>query len=365
MSESFEIHSSIRDYAVETGPGTLDAWLGANPEALVLCDQRLLGHWDNLKAQPRVIAVPADEDRKNLGSVAEIIESMRDAGANRQSHMLAVGGGVVQDLATFAASVYMRGIDWTYCPTTLLGMVDSCVGGKSSINVGEYKNIVGNYYPPARILIDPVFCRTLPVTQRIAGLCEAAKICFASDDETFRNYLGLVAQGDLFADESRLARLVSLSLRAKKGFIEEDEFDHGIRLLLNFGHTFGHALEGASGFALSHGVAVGVGVLAAIDFSRRIGLADGSHRRTRDFVAHVQGLLACVPGLDAVLDSIDAEEALRRFRSDKKHQRGHYAVILVDPQGVLTRRLVTADASTDAQIVRSFSMLKGLIHEVQ
>lgn len=365
MSESFEIHSSIRDYTVESAPGSLERHLEANPDSLLLCDQRLLGHWSTLSARPRVIPVQADEDRKNLGTVAEIIESMRRAGANRQSSLLAVGGGVVQDLATFAASVYMRGIEWTYCPTTLLGMVDSCVGGKSSINVGEYKNIAGNYYPPMRILIDPVFCRTLPATQRIAGLCEAAKICFASDDETFQNYLQLVAEGDLFADEPRLSRLVSLSLRAKKRFIEEDEFDHGVRLLLNFGHTFGHALEGASGFALSHGVAVGVGVLAAIDFSRRIGFADGTARRTRAFGAHVRYLLAQVPELRGILAGVDPAEALRRFQSDKKHQRGQYAVILVDPQGALQRKTVVADGATDAQIVDTFSALKDLMDEVQ
>lgn len=365
MSESFEIHSSIRDYTVESGPGSLEAHLDANPDSLLLCDQRLLDHWTALAARPRLIPVQADEERKNLGTVAEIIESMRRAGANRQSRLLAVGGGVVQDLATFAASVYMRGIEWTYCPTTLLGMVDSCVGGKSSINVGEFKNIAGNYYPPARILVDPGFCRTLPATQRVAGLCEAAKICFASDDPVFDGYLKLVAEPDLFADEPRLSRLVSLSLRAKKRFIEEDEFDHGIRLLLNFGHTFGHALEGASGFALSHGVAVGVGVLAAIDFSRRIGLADGSAPRTRSFVTHIQGLLAQVPELRAILAGVDPAEALRRFRSDKKHQQGHYAVILVDPQGSLQRKIIAADSATDAKIIESFSALKDLIDEVQ
>lgn len=365
MSESFEIHSSIRDYTVESGPGSLERHLDAHPDSLLLCDQRLLGHWAVLAAWPQCIAVQADEERKNLSTVAEIVESMRRAGANRQSSLLAVGGGVVQDLATFAASVYMRGIEWTYCPTTLLGMVDSCVGGKSSINVGEYKNIAGNYYPPARILIDPVFCRTLPETQRVAGLCEAAKICFASDDAVFQQYLQLVAERDLFADEPRLSRLVSLSLRAKKRFIEEDEFDHGIRLLLNFGHTFGHALEGASGFALSHGVAVGVGVLAAIDFSRRIGLADGTAPRTRAFIAHIRALLARVPQLRDILLAVDPAEALRRFQSDKKHQRGQYAVILVDPQGMLQRRMVEASAATDAQIVESFSAVKDLIDEVQ
>lgn len=361
MSESFEVHSSIRDYRVDIEVGALESCLARDAEALLVCDRQILRQRPELDARAGLVPVLAEETHKNLAAVAEIIEALRGAGANRRSHVVAIGGGVVQDLATMAASIYMRGIDWTYCPTTLLGMVDSCLGGKSSINVGAYKNIAGNYYPPSRILIDPVFCRTLPATQRVAGLCEAAKICFCSRDDAFERYLAAVAGADVFDDEQRLAGLISLSLRTKKAFIEEDEFDHGVRLLLNFGHTFGHALEGASGFALSHGIAVGVGVLCAIDFSRRLGRADGSAPRTQAFAAHVRGLLGSVPGLEHRLAGIDRSEALRRFQSDKKHQRASYAVILAGPDGHVERTVLPADASIERHLLETFGTLRSLI----
>ena len=361
MSESFEVHSSLRDYQVDVGAGLLDALLRAEPALHVVCDQQMLQHWPSVARRAGVIPVLAEEARKDLSSVAQIIESLRRAGATRGSRMLAVGGGVVQDLATMASSIYMRGIDWVYCPTTLLGMVDSCLGGKSSINVGEFKNIAGNYFPPSRILIDPVFCRTLPGVQRVAGLCEAAKICFCSRDEAFGHYQRLMSGVDVFDDESALVSLISLSLRTKKVFIEQDEFDQGIRLLLNFGHTFGHALEGASGFALSHGIAVGVGMLAAIDFARRIGLADGSAARTLALRSHVRELLAGVPDLAGVLGAIDPEQALRRFQSDKKHQTGRYAVIVVNREGFVERIQLPADPETAAHIRGTFGAVKELV----
>ena len=362
MSVSFDVHSSLRDYTVRVGHGTLQQLLAQQPGAFVLHDARL--------TQPqlrgaRAIAIEADEAKKTLATVAEVIERLRELGANRQSSLVAVGGGIVQDVATFVASSYMRGIHWVYLPTTLLGMVDSCLGGKSSINVGRFKNIAGNYFPPWEIVVDTAFCDTLPATQRIAGLCEAAKICFAARGDAFARYLELVPAASALDDAQRLGAVIELSLRTKKAFVEEDEFDRGVRLLLNFGHTFGHALEAASGFAISHGVAVGVGTLAALELSRRIGLFAAEPPRAAQLARHMRMLLREVPQLPASLAALDVDAALGAFRVDKKHRDDAYAAILVDADGQLERRLLPRTAATEAQLEAVFSDTRGLIDEIQ
>ena len=171
----------------------------------------------------------------------QVISRMRDLGVNRNTQLIAIGGGITQDVAAFCATVFMRGLRWSYLPTTMLSMADSCIGGKSSINVGKYKNLVGMIYPPEEVLIDPDFAQTLSEEQMVEGLCEAVKICFCRDEATFARYIALNPRADTLAHG--LENVLGLTLEAKRWFIEIDEFDKAERLLLNFGHTFGHAME--------------------------------------------------------------------------------------------------------------------------
>lgn len=177
MPASFDIASASGSYRVTVGTGLLADALRTHAEAIILIDERL-AHVLPADAA-RVIRVAATEDNKSLEQSAPIITRLRKLGANRRTHLLAIGGGIIQDISAFAASIYMRGIPWSYLPTTLLGMVDSCIGGKSSINVYGYKNLIGNFYPPAEIVIDLDFLKSLNVDQMVGGLCEAAKICYA------------------------------------------------------------------------------------------------------------------------------------------------------------------------------------------
>jgi len=159
MSESFSINSSIRKYSVEiTQAPRIN--LASNENTYLLVDGLVLGLWPILKYS-KTIAIDATEQTKTLETVASVIEQLRNLGANRDSHLIAVGGGIIQDVATFVASSYMRGISWSYYPSTMLGMCDSCIGGKSSINVGQYKNIAGNFYPPTHISVATDFHKTL------------------------------------------------------------------------------------------------------------------------------------------------------------------------------------------------------------
>ncbi len=362
MSVSFEINSSSKRYQVGIVRDQLEAGLYEPKQHFVLVDKLVLELYPYLQTD-RLIVIPAVEESKSLETVAYVVEQLRLLGANRNSHLIAVGGGIIQDIATFTASIFMRGITWTYYPTTLLGMVDSCVGGKSSINVGQFKNIAGNFYPPEEILIDTHFCSTLQNQDLISGLCEAVKICFAERGEHFNDYLEMTDENGL-VNEVDLSKAIELSLLTKKKFIEEDEFDTGIRLLLNFGHTFGHAIEAAGNFSITHGVAVGLGMQIANHLSSALHPELNSVNRVKQLDAYLSTLLAGIPSLSKALGEISSDVFLEKFKSDKKHRANEYVVIIPDGEGYLYRHFVIKNKEFESLLAASFEYLKGL-YEVQ
>lgn len=337
MPVSFDIHSSSGDYRVVVGSGLLAGIIGSHADAIIMVDERLAHLLPD--SATKVIRVTATEENKSLEQSTPVITQLRELGANRRTHLLAIGGGIIQDIATFCASIYMRGIKWTYLPTTLLGMVDSCIGGKSSINVGGYKNLVGNFYPPSEIVIDLDFLNTLNADAMVGGLCEAAKICYARSNDEFLAYLADSPSLTMTADQAE--RIVTRSLRAKQWFIEIDEFDQKERLLLNFGHTFGHALEAGSDFRISHGVAVGVGMIIAEEYARLQGLLSSSGTANcSHLTSHIVSLLAQVPNLKNELAELDLKLIAEKFDNDKKHHADQYRVVVPQKNGELTLLIV-------------------------
>lgn len=333
MQESFDIVSSSGAYNVTAGNGLLEQVIIEHPNAIFMVDQRLA---DFIPASiTRRIMIEATEANKSLERMPEVILQLRELGANRTSHLVAIGGGVIQDIATFAASVYMRGIPWTYMPTTLLGMADSCIGGKSSINMLGYKNLVGNFYPPERVLIDMRFVATLNADQVVGGLFEAAKICYAKGYEAFLDYLKESPTFPMAQDNAQ--RVIVRSLKTKKWFIETDEFDQKERLLLNFGHTFGHALEAGTDFGISHGVAVGVGMVVAVEYAKHAGLLTAvGIERASHLISHVRSMIG--DGLAKVMDSppkVDLVLVMEKFNNDKKHRTEHYRMVVPQADGGL------------------------------
>jgi 3-dehydroquinate synthase len=357
MSASFKINSSIKSYEVEVLRDLLGNDRYQPQKNFVLVDKLVLDLYTYLSSD-NLIPIPAIEESKSLETVAFVIERLRSLGANRTSHLMAVGGGIIQDIATFSASVFMRGITWEYYPTTLLGMVDSCVGGKSSINVGQYKNIAGNFYPPEGIVIDTMFCSTLQHVEVISGLCEAVKICFADRGTKFDNYLKLT-NNDGSVSEQNLSKIISLSLLTKKEFIEEDEFDVGIRLLLNFGHTFGHAIEAAGNFSITHGVAVGLGMQMAVHISTQLYGEVSACDRTVKLNDYLTKLLQGVPELAKKLRDISSESFLSKIQSDKKHTSSEYVIIVPDENGFLIRKFINKDNKLEQLLMSAFEVIKG------
>lgn len=312
-----------------------------------------------------LIWIEACEEAKALEATLPVFVALRQAGFGRGSHLAAIGGGVVQDIATFVASLYMRGISWNYVPTTFLGMADSCLGGKSSINVGPYKNLIGNFHPPRRIDIMPVFARTLPPEELAGGAAEAAKIAFCRGPEAFVAYERLAAP--VLAGswkEKQLAELLHATLAVKQWFIETDEFDRAERRLLNFGHTWGHALESATGFAIPHGLAVAIGMMASIRWVVALEGQDLAPGLWHHCLALLQPVLQ-----PQQLAAFEPERFTVAFQADKKHSPGRYHLIVPSQPGagalgVREIQVPADDASLELVLTAMRQALEALRGEI-
>lgn len=352
MSVTFEIASSTGSYGVKIARDVVGETSRTYPDALFIVDDKLL---DRLpEGTTRVLPLVATEKTKTLDAMPAYIGRMRELGATRDTHLVVIGGGTIQDTATFLASIYMRGLSWTYMPSTVLAMDDSCIGGKSSINALGYKNLVGNFYPPKEVVIDLDFVTTLDREMIVGGLFEAGKICFAHGPDRFQEYLALVPEAAVAP--AALMPIVQLSLRTKKWFIEIDEFDQNERLLLNFGHTFGHAIEGATDFQVSHGIGVGVGMLAACIFAEQQGfLMPEGHKNVDLLRRHILAMLG-VGGSTVIAapPMIDVGLMFEKFEYDKKHRTSAYRLVLPENDGRLALRSVPRDAPTRKAIKSAY-----------
>lgn len=204
--------------------------------------------------------VQAHEENKSLKTCQAIFDFFQRHRLTKEQWVLGMGGGLIHDITSFACALYMRGVPWLFMPTTTLCAMDACLGGKNAVNVDGIKNLIGTYYPPREIAIDLTFFRQLSAMHFRNGFFEAAKTCAVGGLASFEQYLAYYEQNDL---ES----VIRLSLTCKKEIVERDEFDTGKRLLLNFGHTFGHAFETVTNFELPHGFAVGLGMLVVLEKS--------------------------------------------------------------------------------------------------
>jgi 3-dehydroquinate synthase len=218
---------------------------------------------------PNSIAIPAGEAYKTVDTVQKLWQGFLENGLDRKSTVVALGGGVIGDLAGFAASTHMRGVHWVCVPTTLLSMVDASLGGKTGFDLPQGKNLVGSFHPPKLVLADPQLLQTLPEPEYISGLAEVVKHGIISDPELF----DMCARG-LECLQGGLEQLVKRAMAVKIKVIEEDPYEKGVRATLNLGHTVGHAVELVSQFHLRHGEAVAIGMVAEARLAERLGIAE-------------------------------------------------------------------------------------------
>ncbi|HET7144892.1 MAG TPA: 3-dehydroquinate synthase [Anaerolineales bacterium] len=257
--------------------------------------------------EPRVLTVPAGEAYKNLETIGRLWHGFLDAGLDRKSTVVALGGGVIGDMAGFAASTYMRGIAWVCLPTTLLAMVDASLGGKTGFDLPEGKNLIGSFYPPKLVFADPQFLGTLPEAELISGMAEVVKHGIISDPELFN-----VCAHGLDWVKNNLEDIVKRAMAVKIKVIEEDPYEKGSRAALNLGHTVGHAVELVSKFRLRHGEAIAVGMVAEAKYSARVGLADTELVEAVTESLKTLGLPIQIP------EEMSRKEIIRAMRVDKK-----------------------------------------------
>jgi 3-dehydroquinate synthase len=273
-----------------------------------------------------LFSFPAGEWNKSAEQWAGLCAELMGEGFGRDSAVVALGGGVTGDLAGFVASTYMRGVPVIQVPTTLLSMVDSSVGGKTGIGAGPVKNALGTFHHPAAVMIDPELLGTLPRYQRISGIAEAVKAAAIRDAE-FLTWIEDQATALRDGEVDATTGLIERSVRVKAQVVAEDPEERGLRAVLNFGHTFGHALESLTGFAVLHGEAVAAGMRMEARLGESVGVTAPGVGEKLDHL-----LARC--GLPEVLEPpLDLDELLERARPDKKSSGGHLRWVLLAELG--------------------------------
>lgn len=274
-----------------------------------------------------LIGFPAGETSKDMNQVLSIVRQLIALGADRNSALIALGGGVTGDIVGFIASIYMRSIPCIQVPTTLLAQVDSSIGGKTGIDLPEGKNLLGTFSQPKIVLTDLHFLDTLPEREFNNGLAEIVKYGIIDDLELFQ----LLEDGveDIKKRKTKLlSMIVGRSCRIKKEVVEMDEHDRGLRRILNFGHTIGHAVESASEYTLSHGSCVSIGMICAARISEKLHYLD-THDRER-----IETLISKLGLLDHIPESVETSVILSRMKMDKKKRGDVINFVLLKKLGV-------------------------------
>ncbi|MFC4767266.1 AroB-related putative sugar phosphate phospholyase (cyclizing) [Effusibacillus consociatus] len=344
------LSSKIRDYKVyftETTDFLLK--LQDLPNCVYVADSRVWDHHadgclSQLKSRD-VIVLSIDEERKNLETVQDLYEQIIQRSPRRSTTIVSIGGGITQDITGFAASTVYRGVNWVFVPTTLLAQADSCIGSKTSLNFKHYKNWIGTFYPPSEVYIYSPFLKTLDPLDFFSGLGEVAKLHLMGGEQRTKE---LIAQlpAILQQDDKALLEAVHQSLLIKQSYVEGDEFDTGRRNLLNFGHCFGHAIESATDFAVSHGQAVVLGMLLANVVSKKRGIL--SSRQERFLAENALLPILKVNVQDLMLDQNKIIEAMKQ---DKKRKGAELALVMITD----SYELLKVDDLIEAEVSEALS----------
>ena len=271
------------------------------------------------------IILPAGEENKTLAQIQNIYENLIKAHFDRKDLLFALGGGVVGDMTGFAAATYLRGIDFIQIPTTLLAQVDSSIGGKTGVDYHAYKNMVGAFYMPKLVYINVNTVKTLSERQYHSGLGEVIKHGLIRDKAYFE-WMKDNKEAVAKREDEALAYMIEGSCEIKRAVVEEDPKEHGVRALLNFGHTLGHSIEKLMNFSLAHGECVAVGSLLAADISCQRGyISEEENKEIKELYAYFD--------FPALPEELKAEDIVKETRHDKKMEHGKIKFILLDKVG--------------------------------
>jgi len=284
----------------------------------------------NFHGLQKFISFPAKEQNKTINYTEKIIGKLLSLGVKRNSKMICIGGGITQDVCGFIASILFRGIPWYFYPTTLLSQADSCIGGKTSLNVNRLKNLIGSFYPPQMIYVIPEFILTLKSQDYFSGMGEIVKMHVIGGEDYMKRII--TNQAAIYRrDLSVLQDLISNSLSIKTEYIEHDEFDQNKRVILNYGHTFGHALESITNYQIPHGQAIIYGMIFSniISFNRK-----SINKSTFDLINYK----LFFPNLFAQYDltKLSSENLISCIKVDKKQTDERMTMVLLTEENSLT-----------------------------
>ncbi|MBS0447312.1 MAG: 3-dehydroquinate synthase [Proteobacteria bacterium] len=325
-------------------PAGRDALIVSNTTVAPLYAERLADALSGRYARVQTVVLPDGEVHKDWPTLNLVFDRLLASGCDRKTVLYALGGGVVGDLTGFAAACYMRGVPYVQVPTTLLAQVDSSVGGKTAINHPAGKNMVGAFYQPLRVVADIDTLASLPPRELAAGLAEVIKYGPIAD-AALLDWIETNLDALLARDAAALTHAIKRSCEIKAEVVGADEREAGLRAILNFGHTFGHAIEAGLGYGVwLHGEAIGCGMVMAADLSARLGLIDGAYAARIEAIVRRAGLPVAGPRLGA-------GRYLELMRIDKKAEAGEIRFVVIEAPGRAAVR--AADDGLVAQVIEA------------
>lgn len=338
------IHSKFKNYEVHMQDNFdfLEKLIHMENKQFVIDKKvyELYEHYFSTVPVEQIIIIEAIEENKIIDTVLMICEKMTEIPAKRNALLISVGGGIIQDITGFVANILYRGISWIFVPTTLLSACDSCIGGKTSLNYKNYKNLLGTFYPPDHIYICSKFFKTLSERDFKSGLGEVVKFNIMAGNDGLKNiseHINTLLQ----RQPELINRFVRNSLEFKKKFIEIDEFDRGERIKLNFAHTFGHAIEVVTKYEIPHGTAVAIGMIMADIIALRRGILP------EEFVKDSEVVLLKVIDIDICLLDVPLKDVINAIRKDKKQTSDALTAVLIAYKNRESDLIVTHDMTED------------------
>ncbi len=349
LSNEFFVESHKGPYSVKFSTFHSLKDHSLNPqEDLIIIDRNLTLLYPNQFKELenfRYLMIEACEENKSLDKFPFYIEQLVKLNFKRNQRLVSFGGGITQDITCFIASTIMRGVEWEFHPTTLLAQADSCIGSKSSINSGNIKNILGTFYPPKKINIDINFLSTLESKDILSGIGEMIKVHAIDGKESIKSLAD--NYDDLFVNKNLMEKFVKDSLLIKKNIIEADEFDTGIRNVMNYGHSFGHAIETATQFYIPHGIAVTIGMDIANFVSLKLGrISEENFRNTNSLLRKNYEPF--------IQTKISVKKLFEALEKDKKNTSTELRLILPSHSGEIEITMQKKDGIIEKTIERYF-----------
>lgn len=336
---NFKVKSIFREYEVSFINDLSDS-INTNlkdGDYIILDNKVKTLYWESLKdilSRSKHIGIDATETQKSYDGIIPIIQTLIEGGFKKNHRLIAIGGGITQDVTAFISSILYRGVNWIFYPTTLLAQGDSCIGSKTSINFGAYKNQVGGFYPPGHIYIYPPFIDTLSEAEIKSGLGEMLHYFIVSGKNDFMFYKNLYQKA--YTDKEALSKIIARSLEIKKRYIEVDEFDRNIRQVFNYGHSFGHAIESLTEYRVPHGIGVSFGMDMANYISVKMGfIPDEVRCEIREVVESIWEGYS--------IKDLDVDQFINALSKDKKNVGSKLGLILNKGYGNIFKHVMDAD----------------------